>query len=244
MRQVDVDDAGLHTRETTRDVYFEDVAHACRRDQDPADDRRGAAGQSGARSLHAKVRIAAHDRDGLERLCRYVARPPFRADRLSLDDHGRVVYALRRHWRDGTSAVVFEPLDFIARLAALVPRPRAHLLTYHGVLAPAAAWRDHIVPGASAEKSASTPSASSGADCDGHPSRKPVRPTRHPWADLMKRVFEFDVLVCPYCEGQRKLIAFLTDGSVVRKILLHLGLDSEPPHQAPARALEEGAFAW
>jgi hypothetical protein len=67
-------------------------------------------------------------RDGLEQLCRYVARPPFRADRLSLDDDGRVVYALRRRWRDGTSAVVIEPLDFIARLAALVPRPRAHLL--------------------------------------------------------------------------------------------------------------------
>ena len=50
-------------------------------------------------SLHAKVRLAAHDRDGLERLCRYVARPPFRADRLSLDDAGRVVYALRRRWR-------------------------------------------------------------------------------------------------------------------------------------------------
>ena len=101
-------------------------------------------------SLHAKVRIGAHDRDGLERLCRYVARPPFKAERLTLDEDGRVVYALRRRWCDGTSAVVFEPLDFIARLAALVPRPRAHLLTYHGVLAPAAEWRDLIVPGESA----------------------------------------------------------------------------------------------
>jgi hypothetical protein len=60
----------------------------------------------------------------------------------------------------------------------------------------------------------------------------------------MKRVFEIDVLVCPQCEGARKLIAFLTDGLVVRKILDHLGLDSEPPIQAPARALEESVFAW
>jgi hypothetical protein len=35
-----------------------------------------------------------------------------------------VVYALRRRWRDGTSAVVFEPLDFIARLAAGSPSQR------------------------------------------------------------------------------------------------------------------------
>ena len=60
----------------------------------------------------------------------------------------------------------------------------------------------------------------------------------------MKRVFEIDVLVCPYCEGQRKLIAFLTDGFVVRKFLAHLGLDSDPPLPAPARALEESVFTW
>ena len=142
------------------------------------------------------------------------------------------------------TGAVFEPLDFIARIAALVPRPRAHLLTYHGVLAPAAAWRDHIVPGGSAEKSPSLSSTNSGADCDGHPSPKPARPTRHPWAELMKRVFELDVLVCLHCNGQRSLIAFLTDGPVVRKILLHLGLDSDPPLLAPARALEESVFAW
>ncbi|MBK7642132.1 MAG: transposase [Planctomycetes bacterium] len=78
-------------------------------------------------SLHAKVRIEAQDREGLERLCRYIARPPIKVERLSLAPDGRVIYGLRRHWRDGTSAIAFEPLDFIARLAALVPRPRAHL---------------------------------------------------------------------------------------------------------------------
>lgn len=60
----------------------------------------------------------------------------------------------------------------------------------------------------------------------------------------MKRVFEIDVLVCPHCEGQREVIAFLTDSLVVRKILDHLGLDSEPLIQAPPRALEESVFAW
>ncbi len=59
----------------------------------------------------------------------------------------------------------------------------------------------------------------------------------------MKRVFELDVLVCPHCQGRRSLIAFLTDGPVVRKILLHLGLDSELPLLAPARALEDTVFA-
>jgi hypothetical protein len=188
-------------------------------------------------SLHAKVRIAAIDREGLERLCRYIARPPIKAERLSLDADGRVIYALRRHWRDGTSAIAFDPLDFLARLAALVPRPRAHLLTYHGVLAPAAEWRDLVVPSAGAKGS---PCPASGP----HRTRKAPRPTRLTWAELMKHVFAIDVLVCPHCTGTRRLIALLTDGLVVRKILKHLGIQSEPPRLAPARAPPELEFAW
>ena len=60
----------------------------------------------------------------------------------------------------------------------------------------------------------------------------------------MKRVFAIDVLVCPHCGGTRKLIALLTDGVVVRKILAHLGLSTEPPPLAPARAPPEPEFAW
>ena len=56
-----------------------------------------------------------------------------------------VVYELKHPFRDGTTHVLFEPLDFVARLAALVPRPRAHLVRYHGLFAPNAKHRHHIV---------------------------------------------------------------------------------------------------
>jgi hypothetical protein len=47
-----------------------------------------------------------------------------------LDGDGLVVHELKRPFRDGTTEFLFEPLDFLARLAALVPRPRSHLLRY------------------------------------------------------------------------------------------------------------------
>ena len=47
---------------------------------------------------------------------------------------------------------------------------------------------------------------------------------RATWAELLERVFEIDVLTCPWCSGKRKLIALITAGSVVRRILAHLGL--------------------
>jgi len=63
---------------------------------------------------------------------------------------GRIAYDLRQPWSDGTRRIVFEPLAFLGRLAALVPSPRAHLVTYHGLLAPASALRSAIVPAVSA----------------------------------------------------------------------------------------------
>ena len=60
----------------------------------------------------------------------------------------------------------------------------------------------------------------------------------------MKRVFEIDALSCPCCGGRRKLIALLTDGAVVRKILEHLGLPTTAPSLAPARAPPEPELAW
>ena len=77
-----------------------------------------------------------HQRSSLERLCRYIARPALSNERLSVNERGQVVYRLKHPFGDGTTHVVLDPLDFIARLAALVPRPRAHLTRYHGVFAP------------------------------------------------------------------------------------------------------------
>ena len=87
-------------------------------------------------SLHAGVAAKAHQRQKLERLCRYISRPPVSEQRLSLTPHGNVRYQLKTPYRDGTTHVIFEPLDFIARLAALVPKPRVNLTRFHGVFAP------------------------------------------------------------------------------------------------------------
>jgi len=74
-------------------------------------------------SLHAAVCIDGTDRAGLEHLCPYVARPPLAQGRLQLQGDGKVIWHLRRPWRDGTQAFVFDPLTFFGRLAALVPHP-------------------------------------------------------------------------------------------------------------------------
>ena len=84
-------------------------------------------------SLNAAVACQPHQRDRLERLCRYVTRSPLALERLSTRSTGEVVYALKRPFRDGTTHFVFEPLEFLAKLAALIPRPWGRLYPKHFV---------------------------------------------------------------------------------------------------------------
>jgi hypothetical protein len=59
---------------------------------------------------------------------------------------GNIRYKLKTPYRDGTTHVIFEPLDFMARLAALIPRPRANLTRFHGVFAPNSKHRALVTP--------------------------------------------------------------------------------------------------
>ncbi len=97
-------------------------------------------------SLHAGVAAQAWERDKLERLCRYISRPAVSEKRLSLTSNGQVRYQLKNPYNDGTTHVIFDPLDFIAKLASLVPKPRVNLTRFHGVFAPNSKHRIQVTP--------------------------------------------------------------------------------------------------
>jgi hypothetical protein len=162
--------------------------------------------------LHANVRVPPNDRVRLEHLCRYLLRPPLVQDRVRLRADGGVVVKLKTAWRDGTTHVVFEPLEFLAKLAALTPRPEINLLLYHGVLAPHARWRHQVVGyGRGAPEAARAP---------GEAPQNPSRPRRNwTWAALMRRAFAIDVLACPRCGGRLRVMATVEDSLGVRQIL-------------------------
>jgi hypothetical protein len=107
-------------------------------------------------SVHAGVSIRAGDRQRLEQLLRYAARPPVAIDRLAWLPDGRLTYRLKTPWRNGTTHVIFEASEFIEKLAALVPAPRANLVRYHGIFGPAAKWRPLIVPSPPKSEAADT----------------------------------------------------------------------------------------
>ena len=197
-------------------------------------------------SLHAAVRCAADDRRALEQLCRTITRPALADERVQCNAAGQVVLKLKTPWRDGTTHQGTPPLEFMQRLAALVPRPRLHLIRFgvritslrevsgpplreHGVLAPNAKLRAMVVPQEPDEATQAAQSAECEANCVHR------RTARMSWARLLERVFEIVLEHCPNCGGELKLITAILAQPVIEKILTHLGLQARAPPGAPAR---------
>ena len=143
-------------------------------------------------------------------------------------------YQLKTPYSDGTTHVLFEPLDFIARLAALVPKPRVNLTRYHGVFAPNSAHRAQVTKagrgkGARGQAAAETD--------DRTPAERRASMT---WAQRLKRVFNIDIETCSVCGGAMRIIACIEDPVVIEKILAHLDARAAaaqaarpPPCRAP-----------
>jgi hypothetical protein len=97
-------------------------------------------------NLEAGVRIEAHDDLGRERLLRYGSRPPIALSRLRRLPGGRVAFRIKK-WRDGrVKSRIMSPIEFLARLSAIIPPPRIPLIRFHGVLGPKSGWRKDVVP--------------------------------------------------------------------------------------------------
>jgi len=141
---------------------------------------------------------------------------------------------LETPWRDGTTHLVMSPLVFMQRLAALVPRPRLHLIRFHGVLAPNAKLRPLLVPQRLPAQAEAGTEAAAAAECDVETVH--ARSDRISWARLLKRVFDIDMQHCPHCGGgELKIIVAILERPVIEKILTHLGLDPQPPPRGRAR---------
>jgi hypothetical protein len=178
--------------------------------------------QAQAFNLQAATRVAANDKAGRERLCRYILRPPLANDRLHVLPEGSVRLFFKKPWSDGTASVDLEPLALIGRLAALVPPPRRHITRYCGVLSSHSSSRSLVVPKPTPETEAT-------------PAEKPTRKSRYiPWAELLRRTFAIESK-CGKCGGRLRLIALIKTGEVIEKLLVAMHLPADVPELHPAR---------
>ncbi len=198
-------------------------------------------------SVDQSVFLAAEDQAGIERVVQYMTRCPFSLSRLvEVTSSGQVVYKAEkdacRAFPDPEDAglgrgvkrnfQILSPLDFLAEFTQHIPPKGSHLVRYYG-------WYSNKARGvrakaAEAARAAELPPASSGPEAAGVRTRSRSSQT---WAMLIKRVYEFDPLVCSQCGGQMKVIAFIEppQQEVIEKILRHCGLwEAAPPRGPPS----------
>ena len=174
-------------------------------------------------SLHGGRLIKPMDRIGLEQMIGYMARPSIATKRLSITNHGNIRYELKTKWSDGTTAIEFTPMDFLSRLAALVPPPRVHMIKHSGIFAPNHPLRKSIILKPDQKKGFQN-------RCEQNDDEK-RKVKNSSWAKLLSRIFNIDVGICSKCGGEMEIISAIFDPFQVHRYLSHVGLARSPPNE-------------
>ncbi|MBK8261258.1 MAG: transposase [Nannocystis sp.] len=169
--------------------------------------------------LHAATTVDGRDRGRLERVCRYLLRPPFAHDAVEATADGRVRVHFKAPWRRGAAFAEMTVDTFLSRLCALVPPPRFHMTRYYGVFASHHRLRARVIP-----SPPQPPAPGQLSLClapglpEGHREAAPG-PRRIGWAKLLARVFAVDVTVCSKCGGRMKIVEVVSDPQALAELV-------------------------
>jgi hypothetical protein len=181
-------------------------------------------------SLDGSVHLESWDRCGLERLLRYCCRPSFASENLRWDGK-RVTYNLPKPNHKGQTSIRLDPVEFIDRIATLIPIPHRHRRHYFGAFAPHSPLRKLLALNAKHRPEHFVPSLLQQiAD--------KTRKASLEWAALIARIYESDPLICSRCGGRVKILGFVTHRVEILRILQGMGWPVEfhefdPPQPYP-----------
>lgn len=184
-------------------------------------------------TIHARTKVNALDREGLERLVSYMSRPPIANFRLTKEENGDLRYELKKTLADGTHSILLTPLELIEKLTALIPSPWLNLVVYFGVFSSAHKLRSQLIHDPSYLKNGDNPDE---AEND-------VKKCAYDWAALLKRVFNINIDTCPKCGGQIRFLAAITEAQVIHAILKCIGHSTDPPNRSQRKFYRSDAFA-
>ncbi len=203
-----------------------------------------------AQSTPSRRSPGAHgnDRKQLERLCRYVMRPPLSQERLEWRNDGRLLLSLKNVWKDGTHALNLEPHDLLVRLCAAIPPPWFNMVRHFGVFSSHSKHRSRVVPNdADPERFAHKPAEGDqleltfdgGVDDDA-----PQRSRRSRWGWLLRHVFRADVDACSKCGGPMRWLQVARAPPDIASLMAKHGVAPEPPPDRPPVLLGQMALPF
>ena len=191
-------------------------------------------------SVHSQTRLSGCDVEGKQQLARYIARNPISLERMSIAPDGNVHYSLGKCRFPGDKpSEILHPLEFLARASQHIPDPYEPISFFYGRYScrTRAATRNFDTTD---QDTGDTAHPETFVPASHHEPDTPYRrECRKRWAQLIRKVYLEDPLTCSRCGGPMRVISFITDWPIVRKILDHLDLaNPDPPepvaHSPPA----------
>jgi hypothetical protein len=198
-------------------------------------------------NIHCSSPVSYSDVNAIERLARYIVRAPISQERLkyipdnkSDNGSGNAVYEGKTTYKIET----FSAIDFLARLTTHIPNKREQTVRYYGYYSnksrgmrakAEAALLETDAASATADNSLTTTDSTSDNIVhinDNHSTLTRKRFKKN-WARLIQKVYDVDPLACPKCGGKMRIIAFIEEQNVIKKILLHLNLWLPQYHDPP-----------
>jgi hypothetical protein len=182
-------------------------------------------------SVHNRVFV--HSREGreFEALVRYMMRPPVSLARLHFTPGSHEVVYVPKPGHDDiepTQGEKIDAMEFVARVLVQIPDPRRHVVRYYGAYSNAARGK---------RKKAAAPAETSAPDKPPQDAAQPDGPNRaalrRRWAELIRRVYEVDPLVCPRCGSEMRVVGFITQPALIDRILDHLRRRGKIPRPPP-----------
>jgi len=167
-------------------------------------------------SVHNHTTVYPNDTEGVHRLACYLMRAPVNSSRLHFHPESKLIVYEPKAGHDADDAELMDPLEFLARVLIHIPDPNKHLVRFYG------AYANRV----RSEKLAHDDSAKD--EDQGDEASPPRRPLRKRWAELIYRIYEVDPLTCRRCGAQMKILAFITEPPVIRRILDHLDQTARP----------------
>ncbi len=185
-------------------------------------------------SVHNRVYAHPGDGRGFEALVRYMMRSPVSLKRLRFTPGSAEVVYTRKGSHDTKEPSEDEKIDaeeFVARVLVQIPEPRRHLVRYYGAYSNAARGKRRKTE---AQLGAH---ASSGTSQEAVPTPPERAALRRRWANLIRRVYEVDPLVCPRCGAEMRVVSFITEPALIKRILDHLRNRDRVARPPPPRVL-------
>jgi len=178
-------------------------------------------------NVYCGPRIQPAEEEAIENLARYIIRASFSQERMTyIPEESKVPYRSK----DGKKKNMFDALEWLAAMCSHVPNKEEQMVRYYGYYSNVSRGKrkkqnqDVLIP------------------CILEPVEDPdfggdesSRESRKNWARLIQKIYEVDPLTCQKCQGRMRIIAFIDDEDVIKKILKHLGLwdqKARPPPKA------------